>query len=125
MTEKNLLYDGSYPLLPASSTLYIGQSNISAFTPFCGQMTDIVLITNSYTEASYEFYLRHGTTGICSFKENNIRSSLATLLLFYEFNENSGQRVIDYQSTHTGTLGISQNNFINDPQWNTVFNIFM
>ena len=64
MTEKNLAYDGSYPILPASSNLYIGQSTASNWSSFCGQITDIVLITNSYTEAGYEFYLRHGTTGI-------------------------------------------------------------
>ena len=64
MAQKNIVYGESWPLLPASSTLYIGQSTKSYFSPFCGQITDIVLITNSYTEAGYEFYLRHGTTGI-------------------------------------------------------------
>ena len=64
MTQKNQVYDGSWPLLPATSILYIGQSVTSAWSPFCGQITDIVLITNSYTESGYEFYLRHGTTGI-------------------------------------------------------------
>ena len=64
MTEKNLIFDGSWPLLPASSKLYIGQSVSSNWSPFCGQITDIALITNSYTEAGYEFYLRHGNTGI-------------------------------------------------------------
>ena len=67
MTKKNLVYNGSWPLIPASSILYIGQSVTSFFSPFCGQITDIVLITNSYTEAGYEFYLRHGTTGIYIF----------------------------------------------------------
>ena len=62
MTEKNLIYDGSWPLIPGSSTLYIGGGVYTG--SFCGIITDIVLITNSYTEAGYEFYLRHGTTGI-------------------------------------------------------------
>ena len=64
MTQKNQLYNGSWPLLPTSSTLYIGQSMAPNWSPFFGQITDIILITNSYTEAGYEFYLRHGTTGI-------------------------------------------------------------
>ena len=62
--QKNLVYSESWPLIPASSTLYIGQSPAYIWNPFCGQITDIVFITNSYTEAGYEFYLRHGTTGI-------------------------------------------------------------
>ena len=41
--------------------------------------------------------------------------SLATLLLSYEFNENAGQIVNDYQATNIGTLGISQYDLINDP----------
>ena len=60
-----------------------------------------------------------------NFKKHNTSHVLATLLLFYEFNENTGQTVNDYQATHTGTLGISQNDVINDPLWTTVFKIFM
>ena len=71
-TDKNINYNGAWPLLPASSTLYIGQSIASSWSPFCGQITEIVLITNSYTEAGYQFYLRHGTTGIYLFISEEI-----------------------------------------------------
>ena len=73
VTEKNLVYNESWPLYPASSTLYIGQSIASAWRPFYGQIADIVLITNSYTKAGYEFYLRHGTTGTLIHSENIIQ----------------------------------------------------
>ena len=43
-------------------------------------------------------------------------------MLFYEFNENAGQTVTDYQGGHIGTLGISQSDQVNDPSWSTVKN---
>ena len=46
-------------------------------------------------------------------------------MLFYEFNENAGQIVTDYHAIPIGILGISQYDFINDPIWTKVFNIFM
>ena len=58
-------------------------------------------------------------------KNHNTTFSLATLLLFYEFNENAEQIVTDYEAIHIGTLGISQYDLINDPLWTIVFKILM
>ena len=63
-TATNQYCDGSYPLIPSSSSLYIGAGYVSSYTPFYGIISDIVLITNSYTASGYQFYLRHGTTRI-------------------------------------------------------------